>query len=188
MNHFEKAFSETMNIEKGYVNVSTDRGGETLFGISRKFNPSWEAWNKVDILKAKYPKDLKNFLNTDTELYLLARAYYQKNYFSSPYIDINIIKDESIAIELFDTAVNMHPKTAAKFLQRALNLLNRNERKFKDLKPDGRVGPVTLNAYRKVNPNNLLKVLNGLQFMRYVKIVEKDPTQEINFAGWMKRV
>lgn len=188
MSYFDKAYKETMHFEKGYVNVSTDRGGETLFGISRKANLNWQGWEKIDSIKTLYPEYFIDMLNADKNLFLDAREYYKKNYYKTRYLDIDTIKDEVIAIELFDTAVNMHPKTAAKFLQRSLNLLNRNERRFKDLKPDGFIGSITLAAYSKVKPNILLKVLNGLQFQRYLKIVKKDPSQEINFAGWMKRV
>ena len=69
-----------------------------------------------------------------------------------------------------------------------LNLMNRNQKDFKDLLVDGDIGKKTIGAYKKVDDRILLKVLNGLQFRRYVEICEKRPDQEKYFNGWMKRV
>ena len=82
----------------------------------------------------------------------------------------------------------MGVKTASKMFQEALNLLNRNERNFPDLIVDGNIGVKTISAYDKVDKAILLKVLNGLQFSRYVDIVTRNPKQEEFFNGWMKRV
>ena len=77
---------------------------------------------------------------------------------------------------------------AQTILQESLNLLNRNERNFKDLAVDGVIGKNTILAYNKVDKKILLKVLNGLQFMNYVRIVERNPSQEVFFNGWMRRI
>ena len=77
---------------------------------------------------------------------------------------------------------------AQTILQEALNLMNRNGKNFKDLVVDGAIGNKTIKAYNKVDKDILLKVLNGLQFMNYVRICKKDKTQERFFNGWMKRV
>jgi len=50
------------------------------------------------------------------------------------------------------------------------------------------IGNKTISAYNSVDKQILLKVLNGLQFKRYVEIVERDKSQEVFFNGWMKRV
>jgi hypothetical protein len=109
--------------------------------------------------------------------------------------------DQAIADELFDTAVNQGRMTAAKYLQESLNLLNNNQRHYKDIAVDGEIGDVTINAYnnymstsvfpnrsKEKNINTLLKVLNGLQFERYKDIVKRSPDQEIYFYGWLQRV
>lgn len=167
MTNFEKAFDEVIGIEGGYVNDPTDRGGETKYGISKRAYP--------DV-------DIKNLT------LLKARKIYYNDYWKTKYLDLNKIGDYSIASELFDTAVNMGVRTAAKMLQKALNLMNRNGKNYPDMAVDGYAGPVTLSAYKKVDKSILLKVLNGLQFMRYVEIVVTNPKQERFFNGWMKRV
>lgn len=165
MSNFDKAFDEVIGIEGGYVNDPTDRGGETKYGISKR----------------SYPKvDIKNLTLCQ------AKEIYRKDFWDACGLDR--ISEYKIAHEIFDTGVNMGIGVAKRILQRALNLMNRNEKDFPDLIVDGIVGNKTILAYNKVDKKILLKVLNGLQFMRYVEIVEKSPAQERFFNGWMQRV
>jgi len=166
MTSFEKAFETLIGIEGGYVNDPTDRGGETKYGISKKAYPHL---------------DIKN-LTLD-----MAKKIYFEDYWKACGAD-QMLKYE-VALELFDTAVNMGPVTAKMFLQEALNLMNRDGRSYPDLNVDGKIGPATLSAYRACgNDRILLKVLNGLQFCNYKVICEKKPSQEKYFNGWMERV
>ena len=163
--NFKKAFKELIGIEGGYVNNNLDKGGETKFGISKRSYPHL---------------DIKNLTLEDAE-----GIYYNDYWFE---LKLDYVRDYNIQLELFDTAVNMGRYKATTILQEALNLLNRNERNFNDLDVDGVIGIKTLSTYDLVDKKILLKVLNGLQFCHYVKICEKDKTQEVFFNGWMKRV
>ena len=163
--NFLKAFTEIIGIEGGYVDNPNDRGGKTKYGISKRAYPN---------------VDIKNLtLNK-------AKEIYNRDYWIATKLEH--IDCYDIQLELFDTAVNMGVYKAQTILQEALNLLNRNERNFKDLKVDGQIGKVTISAYNQVDKKILLKVLNGLQFMNYVRIVEKDKSQEVFMNGWMRRV
>ena len=51
--------------------------------------------------------------------------------------------------ELFDTAVNQGTDQAATFLQRALNVLNKEGSWYPDVMADGCIGPMTLAARRE---------------------------------------
>lgn len=167
MKPFDKAFEELIGLEGGYVNDPTDRGGETKYGISKRAYPNLN----IKGLDLQQAKDI-----------------YYRDYWNTKYMRLDNISYYPVALELFDTAVNMGVTTASKMLQRALNLMNRNEKNFKDLVVDGWAGEKTMQAYKKVDNKILLKVLNGLQFMRYVEIVTSNPSQERFFNGWMKRV
>ena len=167
---FEEAFKEVIKIEKGYVNSEFDRGGETKYGISKKTYPDVDIANlTLDEAKKIYFYD---FWNCDT-------------------LTLSNIEDKEIAIELFDTSVNMGQTTAGIFLQKALNRMNRNNKIYKDLLVDGHIGAISLNALniilKRGEKQKLLKALNGEQYMGYVKIIENDPTQENNFVGWLER-
>jgi lysozyme family protein len=169
----------TLKHEGGYVNDPDDPGAETYKGISRRYNPTWPGWELVDACKRN-----KLDMDANIELQSLVWKFYYGRYMS-PFRRIN---NQDIKAELFDTAVNMSMVTASEMLQVALNLMNRNEKDYDDLVVDGDIGPNTLMAYSKANKKILLKVLNGLQFMRYVEIVEKTPKMEKFFNGWMQRV
>lgn len=164
-NLFDKAFVELIGIEGGYVNNPTDRGGETKYGISKRAYPNL---------------DIKNLSLAQ------AKQIYYTDYWKASGAD-QMMKYE-LALELFDTGVNMGNAIARIFLQEALNLMNRNGKDFPDLKVDGIIGSNTISAYKKVQDSILLKVLNGLQFSRYVWICKERPDQEEFFNGWMRRV
>lgn len=167
MTNFDLAFKEIIAIEgTATTNDPTDKGGLTKYGISKKAFPN------VDIANLTLDK---------------AKKIYQDNYWKTSNINLDSF-DYKIALELFDIGVNQGIVTAAKKLQRALNLMNRNEKDFPDLMLDGNAGQKTISAYKKVNKDVLLKVLNGFQFMTYVEITERDKTQEKFFNGWMIRV
>lgn len=169
---FKKAFKDIIGTEGGYVNDPTDPGGETKYGIAKRFYPN---------------EDIKNLTLERAE------ELYYRDYWKNKKLDLDTVAefDEKLALELFDTAVNQGVPSAAKYLQEALNLLNRNEKLFSDMKVDGWAGKKTFAALHKLRSYDkpaLLKIVNGLQFMRYYNIVKRNPTQEKYFSGWMKRV
>jgi lysozyme family protein len=185
MADFKLAYFKTMGHEGGYVNNVHDRGGETYKGIARKMNPSWEGWPLIDSYKKA--ADFKRLMERDEFLENLVRLFYKSNYWDP--IGLDQIKFQSIAEELFDTAVNMGVSIAIKFLQEALNLLNRNQKDFKDISVDGALGSKTLESFLAYpNQTAMLKTLNGLQFTRYRNICSSDPSQEVFFHGWLNRV
>ena len=160
IDNFDFAFEELIGLEGGYVDDPSDYGGETKYGISKK----------------QYPElDIKN-LTLDQ-----AKAIYKRDYWDK--MSLDTVKDPDVALELFEQGVNFGIYWAGYHAQRALALLGY------DLAIDGAIGPVTaglLNAYGY--PETLCKLLNGLQFTRYVDIVSNDPSQKRFFRGWLQRV
>lgn len=182
---FIEALKNVIGVEGGYVNDKSDKGGETYRGISRKFHPAWGGWGLIDNLKDKYPAAFKGEMDNHRLLQKMVEQFYKDNYWDKfngdalPYV---------VAEELLEQSVNLgNWKTAGIQLQTALNLLNRNGKLFADLKVDGFVGNSTISAVKKVNIRRLVKVLNGLQFMRYYKLDTKNPENE-RFVGWFDRV
>lgn len=166
MEKFYRAFEMVIGNEGGYVFDKDDKGGETKFGISKRSYPDL---------------DIKNLSLEE------AREIYLTDFWNTERGNLEMLP-ESVAIEVFDTGVNMGIEMGRKILQRSLNLLNRIETLYPDLKVDGWLGDTTLKALEKVETSKLLKVLNGLQFMKYYSIVEHDHSQEKFFAGWIERV
>lgn len=187
MNHFDEAFDKTMSHEGGYSDDPTDAGGETYKGISRVYNPNWSGWVIIDSLKstAGFPQQL----GSNAELQACVRGLYKQKYFE-PYQGDRL--PELLAIEMFDTSVNMGVGRAVKFLQIALNVLNRNEKLYPDMVEDGDYGNTThSNLYTYLQKNDigvLLKIMNVLQGMHYINYMKKSPKQEKYARGWFNRV
>jgi len=186
MADFTKAFNLTLGHEGGYANDSVDKGGETYKGVARVANPTWGGWKVIDNLK----KDKNNFpknLDADSSLQSHVKQIYKQKYWDVNKLD-NVVNQE-IANEAFDTGVNMGIKIGAKFIQEALNLLNKNQQTYKDLLVDGAIGNITLGILNSHSrPKAVLKAMNILQGMRYIDICKSNPSQERFFAGWLNRV
>jgi len=163
---FDDAFRRTIGHEGGYVNDPDDKGGETNYGISKRSYPD------VNI------KDL-----TLEE----AKQIYYKDYWQRQ--SCHLMEDHpEIAIEVFDTSVNMGVGRGAKIFQEALNLSNRNEKDYSDIDVDGGIGPKTISTFRACKNKRLLfNVMNILQGEFYINLMRKNEVYE-KYIGWFDRV
>ena len=82
--------------------------------------------------------------------------------------------------------------TAAGFLQRALNALNRNGTDYPDLAVDGAIGTSTLAALASFLDHRgpageavLIKAVEALQGERYLDLAERRPANEAFLYGWL---
>ena len=172
----DEIIAATLKAEGGYVDHKDDKGGATNWGITET------------VARANgYTGDMKDLpLNT-------AITIYKYQYWLAPKFNQVFNLNANIAMELFDTGVNMGTGTASKFLQTAINLLNQNGKLCADITVDGGIGAGTLDALsillKRPNAEQVfLKVLNGLQFERYKDICEKNPSQETFMWGWTSRI
>jgi lysozyme family protein len=175
MNLKDRLLGELIAKEGGYVNHSSDRGRATNFGITL-----------ATAMAHGYIGDMKQFP--------ISKAYeiYSRSYWDVNNLDDMALVSKKITGEIFDTSVNMGVTIAGAFLQRSLNVFNRRERDYKDLFVDGEIGLKTISAlkdYLKINKygeKNVLKALNGLQTARYIKLAERNETQEDFTNGWIR--
>ncbi len=120
MKSYNEIIEKVLEHEGGYVNDPKDLGGETKYGITKRFYP--------DV-------DIKNLTVEQ------AKEIYKKDYW-----DRNRV--ESLPQNLwhiyFDMCVNMGKRTAVKVLQRAAN------NKGKNIDVDGGLGPATIGALKGV--------------------------------------
>lgn len=186
MADFDKAFKLTLGHEGGYSNDPKDPGGETIFGVARKKNPSWSGWALLDNFK----KDIANFPKNalaDSSIMSHVKQLYKSKYWDVHLLDT--VNSQEIGNEMFDTGINVGTGKAASFLILALDLLNRGGKDYADVPEDGKIDPadvIVLNAHKR--PQNVLKTLNGLQFMHYYSITKNNPDFETYFNGWLNRV
>lgn len=190
MSYFNDAYKLTMGHEGRYTYDPNDAGGETYKGISRKYNPTWPGWEIIDWYKNNELVDFPAALEKDKELQRIVPLFFKAKYFD-PYNGDAL--PSLLALEMFDTSVNMGVGRAVTFLQTALNLLNRDGRMYRDMVVDGDYGPTTercYNAYMEQDGDEeiLLKMLNVQQGMHYINYMKKSPVQEKYARGWFKRV
>jgi len=197
--NFEIALKKLLKKEAGWVNHKLDSGKETYKGISRKNYPNWEGWKIIDTLKEsmyfpenytkKDVKKLNKLLDDNKELQELVSEFYKENYWDPMHAnDFDFL----IAEKLFTFAINSGgPKKGIKYLQEALNYLNRNEKEYRDLVVDGIYGPATKNAYNIIKKEHMIdilyEVIKCLQCKLYLSLMDKHKNYE-EFRGWFRRI
>ena len=185
---FTLAMKKTIGHEGGYVHDPVDPGGETIFGISRRFHPSWPGWAIVD--RCKVTDATVDEINSRIDGQI--RDFYAVEFWDRFNGDSVAEISDDVAIELFDTAVNMGITKAVSFLQESLNVLNRNQLIYMDLVVDGLMGPASLLALSHIMAEDdvaiLLKMMNVLQGAHYMAIMNKSQSQERFARGWFGRV
>lgn len=161
---FNLALAKVFEYEGGLVDDPDDPGALTKFGISKRVH------DEVDI----------EALTKES-----AAEIYREEYWEAINLDELAEQYPFVAVELFEQAVNLGPPTAILNAQKAVNYLGKN------IEVDGVMGPYTLGALKAVAYNDgesLLKVLNALQFKRYLEIVDHNPTLKKYARGWLRRV
>lgn len=118
MANFDEAYRHTLKFEGGWVNDDNDSGKETYKGISRVYEKNWEGWKIVDAYKKKpnFPKNLE----IDKKLQDLVKSCYRKNYWDKIWGDK--IRNQKVANDFYDTAVNMGVGTSIKLSERQYRL------------------------------------------------------------------
>jgi lysozyme family protein len=122
---------------------------------------------KYGISKRAFPKE--NIKNLTVER---AKEIYKKNYWDR--MNLEGIENLQLALHVFDHGVNAGPRTSIRMLQRAAGV-----------KPDGVIGPITLNA---VNRQSLTDKFEQARIQYYIRIAEKRPKLKVFIKGWINRV
>jgi len=112
--NFQQALKFILDPEGGYSNHSADRGGETKYGIAKKFYPN---------------EDIPN-LTPERAGEIYKQDYWDK--IKGDYLP------SGVDYIVFDSAVNHGVGNAGKFLQRAINRIN------DQIKVDGIIGVQTI--------------------------------------------
>ena len=164
MKKYEKIIKETIVSEGHYSNDSSDRGGETVYGISRKNWPKFKGW---EYIKNPYDERIKK----------LAIEFYKDEFYDK--LRCDDIFENSVSTTLFDYAVNAGRVTAVKTIQSAVGS-----------SADGIIGPITIGKINKLalkNPTDLhLKMLKA-KLSKYSGIVEHNDSQKKYLFGWVSR-
>jgi lysozyme family protein len=175
MQAFDDAIAALKPIEGGYTNDPADSGGPTNFGITEATARAFG-----------YEGDMKD-MPREVAIYI-----YRKRYWDALSLDPIALLAAPVALELFDSAVNCGVQQAGTWFQRCLNVFNAGGMKYPDMTVDGRVGPMTVAAFRAFFIDRgqqgiamLLRALNSLQGAFYIGLAESQPKDERFVYGWI---
>ena len=148
-----------MNFDQAFDALISHEGGY----VSDPRDPGGET--KFGISKRAYP-------NVDIKALTLeqAKAIYKSDYWDRSQCDS---LPPVVAFQVFDTAVNSGIGQSIRFLQRAVGVAD-----------DGQVGPLTINAVKRLDAETIVARFNGqrLDFMT------KLSTWDVYGKGWARRI
>lgn len=185
MTAFEQAFARTMGHEGGYT-----ESGPTYRGIDRRFWPSWPGWLLVDDWKAGIITEQQR----DDALAEPVKDFYRVNFWGRIRGDDLAALDIELSCRVFDASVNCGVHQAIKFLQIAVNRLNRYGQTYRDIPVDGVPGPATMQTVRRQLQTTyggsvsnarrlLLTCFVGEQYRHYASLADHE-----SWPGWFLRL
>lgn len=173
MSKFDFAVQYTLELEGVFSNHKADPGGKTKFGITEKL---WNAYWADEFVDTPCPA-----IETITKAHAI--AVYKDVFWD--HLRLDRVSDVYVATEVFDSAVNVGPGDAVKFLQRAINYCRLPD--WERIKEDGALGPITRGKVKELIDlhyrENLLIAMNGFQFIHYVE--QDNPYMS---RGWTERL
>lgn len=175
MNSAAQAVESVLGHEGGYANDPADSGGETNWGITARVARAYGYTGRmVDMTREQ------------------AKGIYLARFWHTQRLDEVAAVSYPIALEVFDTGVNLGETAGATILQRVLNVFNQGATWYPDTTVDGRIGPMTIAALseyarRRGEPGLkvLLMAMNCLQGAFYVGLAEKREKDERFVYGWL---
>lgn len=170
----ERTINDIIKREGGYVNDPNDAGGETNFGIT------------IAVARAHgYTGPMKDLPRQTAE------AIYRQSFWGALRLDEVARLSIRIAAEIADTAVNLGPGPAVRFLQEALSAFNLQAKLYPDLTVDGVMGSKSIQALASYLRHRgaegetvMLRALNALQGAFYLGLVKRRETDEGFVFGW----
>lgn len=159
---FERCLDEVLKHEGGYVDHPRDPGGATNLGVT--LNTARRAGLDVDGDGDVDKIDVRNLRPRDV------RPVYRKSYWLAAGCDQ---LQPGVDLMVFDLAVNSGVGRAAKFLQESVGV-----------DADGKIGPITLGAARRLPASELVLRLRNRRERFYRGLSTFDTFGK----GWMRRL
>jgi lysozyme family protein len=169
MADFQTAYHLVADAEGGYQRHPNDTGNYnsrnelvgTNWGISA---PVYENWINQPPTEA----DMRNMPAAT------ARSIYKTRFWDD--IRGDEIRSQAVANIFFDGRVN-HGRTGTKIMQRVLKI-----------PADGVVGPQTLQAINRANPEQLYIAYREARRAFYYELAERSPSLSVFLQGWFNRL
>ena len=159
---FEAALPFILRWEGGFVDHPADPGGRTNRGVTQRVYNAWRARQGLP------GRDVKHIGEAEVH------AIYESGYWVPPRCDLLA---QPLDLVQFDTAVNMGPGRAVRFLQQAVGC-----------GVDGDFGPATERAVLACDGGDAVLTYCKLREDFYRGIVARKPEQGVFLKGWMNRL
>ncbi|PHP19509.1 hypothetical protein CG471_11660 [Sphingobium sp. IP1] len=165
-----------LNVEGGYVNNPADPGGATNHGITERVAREHGYKGAMKDL----PKEF-------------AQSVVFVDYVQAPGFDKLIELSAPVGEEAVDSGVNTGPAQPSRWLQIALNSLNRQGKDYPELVVDGKAGAKTMAAYASLQKlrgkpeacRMLIKLMDAQQASYYLKLTDGNGSLETFMPGWV---
>lgn len=161
MSNFKNSLKILLSHEGGFVDHPDDQGGPTNMGITQA--------TLSDYLKRQASVQDVKVLDP-----AIAELIYKKYYWDT--LKLDEVDSEKLSTVIFDLSVLRGPRSVIKELQDLL-----------DIKPDGIVGPLTLDAINRANELKTCIDLIHLSQTYFVGICSFNRNQISFLNGWMNR-
>jgi lysozyme family protein len=158
---FDRLIPAILKHEGGLADDPADPGGITKYGISLRAYPALGA-EGIRNLTLKQACDL-----------------YYCDYWLR--LRLGEIANDAIAQKLLDTAINIGQGTAAKLLQKSLCDIGI------PVKVDGLMGPKTIDATNRADPEKLMAILKARLIEQYQALIKRNPALDKYRRGWLRR-
>lgn len=165
---FKYALSKTLKWEGGYQANPNDPGNynqnKELVGTNHGISaPALEE----HLMRPVTVEDMKGLsVDVAAEIY---RTYWQS-------IRGDEIRDHRVAALIFDMAVNHGVASAVRLIQRVMGL-----------RPDGRMGPMTISWINGADAEALIKKAVAARIALYERIIARRPAMRVFRRGWLRR-
>lgn len=159
---FAKALAFTFEREGIYSDHPLDGGGKTMWGVTEK---EWCEWFNVPSMSRE---ELQAQPKSE------AAKIYEEKYWLP--LGCDEMKDETLALILFDQGVNCGIYGAAAMLQKMLGVT-----------VDKVIGPISIEAANKMSALVLCYNFFRKAQAHYVSIAQNNPSQGVFLLGWINR-
>jgi lysozyme family protein len=176
---FNKAVQEVLVVEGVFSDHAKDPGGKTMYGISTPLAKEYGIADVKTITKGQ-----------------AINIYYHHFWNPNNCDELSERFGYDLALEIFESAVNIGQRVPARWLQNWLNLVEASGKKrlFAPLKADGVIGPKTISAieaiikFRKGSYAAMYNWLNSRQYFHYYDLCYDKPQVYGDFFwGWVSK-
>lgn len=171
---FTEAWLRTGKEEGGYVNNPLDSGGPTNWGITQQLARAHGFMGDMRDL----PRER-------------AREIAKEQFWDLMRLDEIARICQPLAFEMFDAGFLSGQATVVQWLQRCLNVGNRVQADYPDLRADGVMGKISIAALSAFLAKRgargqlaLLNAMNGLESAHFTTLAERREKDETFWLGW----